>query len=42
MAPTDKNSLCQFWNDSNQNRDVPKVLQRGHWFAAAGLACSSL
>jgi hypothetical protein len=24
IAPIDRNSLCQFWNDSNQNLDVPR------------------
>ena len=24
IAPIDRNSLCQFWSDSNQNRAVPR------------------
>jgi hypothetical protein len=40
-APTAKNSLCQFWKDSNQKREVPTYwsMETGGWPCSF---CSSL
>ena len=38
-APTERNSLCQFWNDSNQKRLVADVLECA---TPAGPPCRSL
>ncbi|MHA7179556.1 hypothetical protein ACX80J_05485 [Arthrobacter sp. MDB2-24] len=36
------NSLCQFWKDSNQNRDVPVARQQEAGERHAGLAVGQL
>ena len=30
-VPTAKNSLCQFWDDSNQKRAVPRYWSKRDW-----------
>ena len=42
MAATARNSLCQFWNDSNQNCEVPQVLQHATPASPPCASCSSL